>query len=482
MLRLVKRLVSLAIIALLLFSTLTASAEMPEPTLVPGAAPYDEEHPELLEPDQIYGTAAIVMEFGSGDIVFEKNADMILYPASTTKIMTVLLGILSGSLDDTVTASANAVNMPEDATTMGLREGEEIGMMDLLYGTLLRSGNDGAVAIAEHVSGSVDAFAELMNRTAQAYGMTNTHFVNPHGLHDEYHYSTAYDLALLAREAMRNDVFREIAGTVSYGMSATNVQKERSITTRHRIMLKTYSGKENKYYYEPIKGIKSGSHSLAGNCYVGFAEKDGVELISVVLFSGHYNVWRDTKRLMEYGFSQYEHVTISELYEMNPITVYTSGYALTDSALGELTLSCSPRDPLNKGDITATHTEIEVLSENLRDLVLVQYTRELKAPIAAGEVIGTMTYVPDSGEPVEFNLLATRSVPKRTDAPKTLEEIVAMTEADPNPFPPLTLEIVLILLAPFLVFAAVILILRALFKRYKRHYARLPKNRNRYVK
>ncbi len=478
-----KRIFCLVLMTLMLFSMSVSSAEeMPEPTLEPGAPPYDDAHPELLEESQLYATAAIVMEMESGNVVFEKNPDMILAPASTTKIMTVLLGILEGDLESIVTASFNATNMPEDASVMGLREGEEIPMMDLLYGTLLRSGNDGAIAIAENISGSVEGFADLMNQKAAQIGMANTHFVNPHGLHDQYHYSTAYDLALLAREAMQNDLFREIAGSTSYNMSATNAQKERTISTRHRIMLPTYNNKENSYYYAPITGIKSGSHSLAGSCFVGSAEKDGVELISVVLHSGYYNVWRDTKRLMEYGFSQYTNVSIVDLYEMNPVKVYTSGYALNDSQLGELVLSCSPVDPRNTGNVTATHAEVEYLAENLRDLVLIQYTRELRAPIAAGEVVGRMTYMPTSGEPVMFNLLATRTVPERTDAPLTLEEIVAMTDADPNPFPPLTVEIVLLLLAPFLVFAAVILIIRFLYKRYKKHYARLPKNKNRYVK
>ncbi|MBQ8202359.1 MAG: D-alanyl-D-alanine carboxypeptidase [Clostridia bacterium] len=470
------------LIFLMLCCTLTAGAEMPEPTLDPGASPYDAEHPELLDENQLYCTAAVVMEESTGNIVFEKNADMILYPASTTKIMTVLLGIMAGDLSDTVTVSSYAVNLPDDATTMGLREGEEMSLENVLYGTILRSGNDGANAIAEHISGSVEAFADLMNQTAAAYGMDSTHFVNPHGLHDDNHYSTARDLAVLAREAMKNDTFRSIVRQTSWHLPETNMQRERTIQTRHRIMLPTWSGETNKYYYEPMTGIKSGSHSQAGYCYVGSASKDGIDLISVVLYSGRYTYMSDTKKLLEYGFSQFEHVTISELYQMNPLTVYTTGYALDDSALGELTLSCSPVDPLNTGEITATHAEIEHLADNLRDLVLVQYTRELKAPITAGEVIGTMTYLPENGTPVEFNLLATRTVPKRTDAPLTLEQIVAMTEADPNPFPPLTFELMMLLLAPFIAFALVILLLRFLYKRYKRHYARLPKNKNRYVK
>lgn len=482
MLQRLKRIICMMMIGLMLFSTLSASAEMPMPTVDPDAAEYDAEHPELLDENQLAAVSAVVMEESSGDIIFSKNPDQVLYPASTTKIMTVLLGILTCDLDEVVTVSANAVNLPDDATTMGLREGEEIVMLDLLYGTLLRSGNDGAIAIAEHVSGSVEAFADLMNQTAATFGMTSTHFRNPHGLHEDYHYTTARDMAILARQAMSNDIFREIAGTTNYNLAETNEHQARSIQTRHRIMLPIYNDKDNGFYYKYATGIKSGYHSLAQYCYVGSATKDGVDLISVVLYSGQYDYMRDTKKLLEYGFSQYTNVTLTELYEMNPFKVYTTGYSLDDRGLGELTLSCSPSDPLNVVEITATFAQVEELAATLRDQVYVQYTRELVAPITAGEVIGTMTYVPEVGEPVIYNLLATRSIPKRENAPLSLEEIVAMTEADPNPFPPLTVEIVLILLSPFIVFALIILIIRFFVRQYKKHYARLPKNSNKYVK
>ena len=207
-----------------------------------------------------------------------------------------------------------------------------------------------------------------------------------------------------------------------------------------------------------------------------------MKLISVVLHADRYDVWRDTKKLMEYGFSQYTSATLTEMYLENPLKVYTSGYDKSDFGLGELELSASPVNPTQSVVITGTYDEIEQLTANLRNLVLVQYTRELKAPINAGEVIGRMTYVKENGEAVEYNLLATRSVVARKDAPPTLSQIIAMTEADPNPFPPLTVEIVLIVLSPLLIVAAIILIIRLFVRSYKRHYARLPKNKNRYVK
>jgi hypothetical protein len=185
---------------------------------------------------------------------------------------------------------------------------------------------------------------------------------------------------------------------------------------------------------------------------------------------------------MEYGFSQYTSITLTELYQRKPLKVYTIGYDASDRGLGELELSCSPVDPKNTVEISGTYDEIEEISDNLRNLVLVQYTRELRAPIAAGEIIGTMTYLTRDGQAVDYNLLATRSIPARTDPPLTLDQIVAMTDADPNPLPPLTVEVLLIVLSPALVVLGVILILRLIFSRRRKHYARLPKNKTRYVK
>ncbi len=480
----VKRALCLMMAFAFILLPVLSTAEAPNPTRNPNAASYDAAHPEMLEEDQLTAWSALVMEESTGEIIFEKDIDMRLYPASTTKIMTVLLGILCCDLNETVTVSENAVNIGDpDATMLGLDVGEEIRMEDLLYGTLLRSGNDGAVAIAEHVSGSEAEFVALMNETAWQLGMTNTHFMNPHGLHDPNHYSTARDLAVLARYAMSNDVFREMADTRTYDIDATNTHRARSLTTRHRIMLKTYRDEENSYYYAPMTGIKSGSHSMAQYCYVGSASKEGVDLISVVLCSGMYDYMRDTKRLMEYGFSQFTSVTLGDLYKMYPFKVYTSGYALNDQGLGELELSAVPMDPSSDPLITLMHDDVDLVAKDLRDMVLVRYSRSLVAPIHAGEVVGTMTYIhPATGETVEYNLLATRTVPERTDLPPTLAEIAAMTDADPNPFPPITPEVVLILLTPFLLAGLVIFLIWLMIRMYRRFYARLPKNKNRYVK
>ena len=235
-----KRLLA-ALLALLMtccigLSALAEETTFVEPTLAPDATPYDAEHPELLEDEQLYAPSAIVIEQSTGLVIYEKNADEVRYPASTTKILTVLLGIqwaeANGTMEDTVLVSENAVNVPDDSTTLGLVAGEEINFHDLLVGTLLRSANEGANVIAETVSGSIPNFVQYMNEAVSAFGCTSTHFANANGLHDPDHYTTARDMAIIARAAMQNETFREIANTTSYAIAKTNKRRARTITVR----------------------------------------------------------------------------------------------------------------------------------------------------------------------------------------------------------------------------------------------------------
>lgn len=473
--------------ALALMSMACAAAEetkFVEPTLAPDATPYDAEHPEILEDDMLYAPSVILIEASSGDVIYQKNADDVMYPASTTKILTVLLGIQLGDMNATVTVSETALQLgDDDATTMGLQLGEEINFHDLLVGTLIRSANEGANVIAEAVSGSISEFVDLMNRTAESYGCTNTHFTNPNGLHDPNHYTTARDMAIIAREAMKDETFREIAATLSYPMPQTNKQKARTLSLRdNSFMTPGTEDNPNKYYYPYGIGIKTGFTNAAGYCYVGAAEKDGVELITVVLAAGQRGRWADTIKLMDYGFSQYVNVTPIDLYEMNPITIQTTNYSLSDSDMGRLALLCQAADPTQTASITATQKQVESMAENLRRTCLITYTRDFVAPITAGEVLGVMTYFNDDGTAVDYNLTASRSIAVRENAPKTLEQIVAETEADPNPFPPLTMELVLYLSLPLVALAALVLLLRKLFRRRRISRRRVPKPTNRYLK
>lgn len=408
------------VICILLAVWLCGSAALadpiPQPTLSPDAAAYDPDHPDALEADQLYAASAILIERKTGKVIFEKDADTIRFPASTTKILTVLLGIVmvdEAMMDQPVYVSERAVDVPSDSSSMNLKAGEEIVYRDLLYGTMLLSANDGCNVIAETVSGSIEAFVQLMNDTAQMLGCTNTHFANTHGYHDDYHYTTARDMSIIARAAMDVELFRQIADTPSYTIPKTNMSRRRSLTSTNQLYQKGTEEKPNKYYYPYAHGVKTGQHSMAGYCFVGDAEKNDVELISVVLFTGYNARWADTIKLMDYGFSQYTSVTPVDIYNMNPMTVNTRNFSLNDQSMGRLPLNCVPVDPVqaSKANIVATFEEVKTMAANLSNTVIIEYVRDFEAPIKVGENIGKMTYFPpDGGQEVVYNLVAARTI------------------------------------------------------------------------
>lgn len=456
-----------------------------EPKLDSNASPYDPEHPELLEEGQLYAKSAILINAKTGEAIFEKDADAVMYPASTTKILTVLLGLMMGDMNQTVYLSESAMyGIGEGDSTMDLDVGESINFQDLLYGTFIRSANEGANLIAESVSGSVDAFVAVMNEAAAMYGCTNTHFANPNGLHDEAHYSTVRDMAKLAQAAMQNEAFRDIAKTYTYQLPASNVHRARVLTHSSRRFFNP-SLEENEFYYPYANGIKTGFHSHAGYCFVGSAEKDGIELISVVFYTTENGRWTDTKKLMEYGFSQFVSMTPQQLYLENPITVETSGFSLDDPGYGRLELGVRARTGTRSLYIVATKDEMASMARNLRQTVLIEYTRDFVAPIEQGEVLGTMTYYPtDGGSAVTYDLVASRSIQRRENAPLSLEEIEALVYADPNPFPPLSAEIVLMVVLPVGGVVTIIRLLRRLLHKGGGHRrrSRVPKPKNRFYR
>lgn len=457
----------------------------PEATLDPDGAKYDANHPEDLETNQLYAWSAILIESISGDVIFEKSADTLRFPASTTKIMTCYLGItMVEDLDMTVTVSQNAIDVPSDSSTMKLQAGEELSFRDVLYGTMLLSANDGANVIAEVVSGSIPEFVNLMNQTAYAMGCTNTHFNNAHGYTDPSHYTTARDLAIMARYAMQNDLFREIVATRTYSLPKTNLSRSRTMTNTNELFNAGTEESPNKYYYPDSIGIKTGNTDASQYCFVGGALRDGVELISVVMYTGKRARWADTIKLMDYGFSQYMSVTPIDLYNMNPITIETSSYSVNDSNMGKLRLNCIATNAslAAKAILVKRRTVIETLAQNLKSTVLIQYTRDFKAPIDVGETLGTMTFLLEDGTPVVYNLVASRSIAARDNIPKTVEQIWQETYADPNPYPPLNSD--------FFVFAAGIALFLTVFvwfihflvMRKRRKGGKVPEIKSRYLK
>jgi len=287
---------------------------------------------------------------------------------------------------------------------------------------------------------------------------------------------------LIAREAMRNEVFRKIAGTTEYTIARTNLQKARTIVTRTEYMLPGTDEKPNKYFFPDATGIKTGSHSHSGYCFVGSASRDGVDLISVVFFSGRRAEWADTIKLMNYGFSQYVSITPLALYEMSPITIETSNYSTSDGNRGRVQLVCRSRADTSPFTIIATKTEVAQMAARIQDTLLVQYTRDFEAPVTAGEVMGTITYFAENGESVIYDLVAGRSVAVRENVPKTLEQIAQETYADPNPFPPFSLYLAVLFFGPVFLFAGLIFGAVLLLRRLRTRGAKTPKPVNRYLK
>ena len=434
---------------------------------------YDPAHPENLLPEHLSATSALLIEANSGEVIFEKNADARIYPASTTKILTTYLGILLNDPDRQVTVSASAMDIPEDSSTIPLSFGETLRFKDVLYATMLKSGNEGANVIAETVAGSIPAFVALMNTAAENFGCTATHFVNAHGYHDEGHYSTTRDMATLARMAMKDETFRDIVRQSTYEMPEDNIYQARSLTTNNRFMRETLDNKDT--YYPDGIGIKTGQTSAAGYCYVGAAERNGVTLISCVYHARSDAArYTDTIKLMEYGFKQFTGISISDLYTRNPRVVDIAHYALTDSNLGRLTLALHKLTDQSTGSdrIVTSMNNIDYLSRHLNDITITEYTRAFNAPVQEGEVMGTLTYYDENGDPTVYELLATRSIARREQLAPTIDEIIAYTEADRNPFPRFTFEFAMIyIVLPLL---AIVLIVR-LFRRITRRKTRKKK-------
>ena len=260
--------------------------------------------------------AAIVMEASTGLILYEKNMNETYYPASITKILSALLVIENTSPGEVVTFSRDSVfNIERDSTHIGIDVGEQLTIQQCLYGILLESANEVTYAAAEHVAGSIPAFAEMMNEKAKSLGALNSNFVNPHGLPDENHYTSAYDMALITREAMKNDTFRKITGTRTYQIPPTNKQKEsRPLRNHHKFILK------NDYSYDGAIGGKTGFTSKAKYTLVTMAKRGDLELISVVLkvdTSAHQ--YEDTAKLLDFGFDNFSIYPINDLENPNVI-------------------------------------------------------------------------------------------------------------------------------------------------------------------
>lgn len=350
----------------------------------------------------IYSPSCVLMEANSGKILYEKNSNQVRYPASTTKIMTAILVLENCELTDVATVSRNAIHsIPPDYVLCNIKEGEELTIEQLLNVLLIPSANDAAVVLAEHISGSVSKFSDLMNEKAKEIGCKNTHFVNPNGIHNKNHVSTAYDLALIGRYAMKNDTFRRIVKKTQYTLPATNKysKTDRTFKTTNDLLIKNTSKSKSNYYYPDAIGVKTGYTGDAGNCLVASAKRDNMEVISVVLGAnftkeGLSEKSLDSITLLDYAF---DHYAIQTLQEKNSV--------LQEVEVNSATKETKNLKVLVKDNIE-TLVEKNASTETLNPEITID---KLTAPISSGSKVGTITYTID-GKSYSSDLIAGSSV------------------------------------------------------------------------
>ncbi|CQR72683.1 D-alanyl-D-alanine carboxypeptidase DacB precursor [Sporomusa ovata DSM 2662] len=315
-------------------------------------------------PPVMSAQGAILMDAKTGQVLYDRNMNKKLAPASTTKIMTAIIAIESGRLDETARISAHAA--ATGGSSLNLYPGQAITLRELVTGLLLRSGNDAAVAIAEHLAGSVDAFVEIMNKKALSIGAIHTHFRNPHGLSAPNHLSTAYDLASITRYALLNPAFSQIVST-----KETSIEwLDRKGKNHNRNLRNT-----NKLLWmlADADGVKTGTTNIAGPCLVSSATRDNQRLIAVVLHD--HARWYDSMQLLKYGFDQYD------LYE----------YAEDGAVFAALPVENGLTDMVDAlvagpGSLVVTATDYPAIT------VEVDLPEKIKAPVYQGQKIGEIVF------------------------------------------------------------------------------------------
>ncbi|NLM76147.1 MAG: D-alanyl-D-alanine carboxypeptidase [Clostridiaceae bacterium] len=355
--------------------------------------------------------AYILVEMETGQVLAEKNADQRRSPASTTKIMTALIALERADLDKEMTASEYAINsIPYDYVTAGIRIGETLKFKHLLDLMMITSANEASNIIAENIAedGTLQGFTQLMNEKAKELGLNNTNFTNANGTEDENHYSTARDLANLAREAMKNETFREVVGRKEFELPDTNLRKKEQWQTGHL----TYTNQllnSRSSYYSQITGIKTGYTDNAGMCLVSSAvNPDGLELVAVVLGTKSYDIlFRESQQLLEYGYKNY---SIRELAKKGE---YVDRVEVEDAVDGKKLEIIT-----NNGFEWILPANDEILNEKLESEIKFNKPDDepFKAPIEAGQVVGVKEYRYDGEIIGEVELVAKKSIEKTTFA------------------------------------------------------------------
>lgn len=341
----------------------------------------------------------ILYESDSGSVLYEKEAYAKAYPASTTKIMTCIVALENcGDVNSQYTCGWEAQNgFGPQSSLLGLKYGYVVTIKDMLYGLMLCSGNDCGACLAVATAGSIENFVELMNKKAQEIGMTGTHYTNPHGLHSEEHYTTAYDMALLMDYALKNETFCEIAKTVEYSVVEANGKFIKTIQTSNKLLYTKPGVDTEDNIYEYCIGGKTGETNIAGYCVVEAARKNGVTLVVVLMgdpnqyVTSPYYRFRNSVKLFEYGFDQFVYYKGAELAEKfnvtNAFNIQTTGYPENDPNNGLVTAAVDITDLELKGlksEIGEPTAQDFVWHEPILDADAVA------APVTAGDKLGTV--------------------------------------------------------------------------------------------
>ncbi|MDF2656020.1 MAG: D-alanyl-D-alanine carboxypeptidase [Bacillota bacterium] len=398
------------------------------------------------EPPAITAETGIVIDVKTGQVLYDKNMNEQRYPASTTKVITALLALENLDLNKVVTIDAETPYT--EGSRIYLLEGEQVTVEQLLYALLLESANDAAVALGKEIAGSIPAFAEMMNAKAKELGAKNTNFVNPNGLHDPAHVSTAYDLAMIAREAMKNEKFRELVTTYRYIIPATNKQDTRYLYNTNRLIYdeKTkviVNGVQRAAKYEGSTGIKTGYTSHAGGCLIAGAIRGDTELISVVMKSTDAGRFADSIALLDYAFDNYKSVMAMQ----------------ADTILGEIPVN---RGSVKKVEVIASKTAYATLPAEASESVIntkIKLNDTVKAPVALGQKVGEVEIYEGDNLVDTIDAVAASEIPEGG-----LLSIVGITDETAQ-----TIEKIFstIILAVILLFASYVVLKRRQIKRRK---------------
>lgn len=343
------------------------------------------------------GEAAILMDYDSETILYEKNMNKKLYPASTTKMLTGVLAIENSDMDEIVTIDDEIIDLT-DGSHIALDYDEEMSVKDLLHALLITSANDAALALAKNVTGSLDDFIDMMNERAEEIGALNTHFVNPNGLHDDNHVSSAYDLALIGKYAMENQVFRDIVRKDHYEIGETNKKDEtRNLYSTNRFLYGSgrieLDGEMVPIKYDGVSGVKTGYTNKAKNNLVTFAERDGRRLLAVVLKSNKKGVYADTHKLLNHGFYDFSKEVLGHANE------FIDNIHIEN---GELPFAPAVLDK----DVTyfVNSSKLDKIDKK------VSLKEDLEAPIKKGETLGSLEYYLDGEVIAKGDIVSTTSI------------------------------------------------------------------------